>query len=224
MPWVPDVIRPLERFETLLAALYAAFAEKFAADAEAAKLFTQLSKDSKALAQQLGFVQRLAKSIERSLGDVPFDPSRIGVECTAVERITGLVAQVPLETAVGQSLQLECGGSKAISRTALPQAHPDLAQMIRGFGLRRDAEHAPLLTAFAAARSIPLPPALAAAAEAQRAAAKTAAEQAQAVAEAQKRLLAEKAAEEARMAEAIKAGKSIIDFRMEEQARQKKKD
>lgn len=224
MPWVPDVIRPLERFEGLLAALYSAFAEKFAADPDAAKLFTQLSKDSKSLAQQLGFVQKLAKSIERSLGDVPFDPSRIGVECTALERIAGLVPQIPLETAVGQSLQLECGSSKTISRNALPQAHPDLAQMIRGFGLRRDAEHPSQLIAFATARNIALPPALAAAAEAQRAASKSAAEQAQAMADAQKRLLAEKAAEAERMAEAIKAGKSMVDFRMEEQARQRKKD
>jgi len=224
MSWSHDVFRPLERFENLLASLYQAFAGRFESDPPASRLFAGLAKSSKTHQSQLEFVHRLAKSIENNLAEISFDFSRIAVESQAIERILGLMEHVSLEAAISQSIQFECSGAKQISRQVIGQAHPDLARMIRGFGLRRDAGNPALLMALAKERGFPIPPQVAAAAHAAIAAAGAAEEQVRGISEASKKLAEERAAEEARLEAAIKAGKTAIDFRLDETARNRRKE
>ena len=219
MKWSPDVFRPLEKFEATLFELYGAFKTKFDSDDGAAGLFAALSRASNARKSQLGFLHRLAKSIEKQLTDPTFDVSRMNREVEAAERILGMVEHVALESAVSTALQLECGSAKLISHRAVAEAHADLAQMIRGFGARKDAGNVGLLLDFAKQRAIPLAPPVAAAAEAAAAAGRAEIEAAaEETAIARKRHeddAARRAQEEKEMEEAIKAGKNAIDFRLQ---------
>ncbi len=202
-----------------MADLYGAFSERFENDAEAAALFAKLSRASKTLKSQLEFLHRLAKSLEKSLSPMELDVARIARENDAVERIRGLLEHVNLEAAIAQSIQLECGSSKLISRTALGEAHPDLAQMIRGFGVRKDSDNPSLLLDLATKRGLALPPTVVAAANATisslSASTQEAAARAAAAREAAEKEAAQRAAEEADLEAAIKAGKNAIDYRIQ---------
>jgi hypothetical protein len=218
MQWSFDVFRPLERFETLLADLYASFSERFGQDEEASRLFAGLSRISKTHKSQIEFLHKLAKSLDKVLPPPNLDVTRLTREIEAIERIRGMLEHVSLELAVLQALQLECGGAKKLSNEAIAPAHPDLAQMIRGFGPRRDAGNVGQLFAFAMKRGFSVPDPLAAAAHATMEASTASTTEAEALAAAAKKAgeeaAARRAAEEAEMEAAIKAGKNAIDYRL----------
>jgi len=219
MDWVGDVFRPLERFERLLARLYQDFSEQFQDD-DAARLFAQLQRASTTNRSQIELLLRLARSIERELAaEVEIDGGRLRREIQAVERIREMRLQIGLDAAIVQSLQLECGEARRVSRHVLGTSHPKITQMIRGFGPRRDATNIPSLVDFASVRGIAVPPSVTTLAERTRAEideltgrarADAAAAQALANADEQRR-----AQEEAELEAAVREGKSIIDYRLD---------
>jgi rubrerythrin len=140
-------------FEQTVADLYAALAERHAADHEAARVFHRLAMEEDAHVRLIEYLRRLARHNGDEFGEVQIDLAAVEEATRRVLSFHRSVGPHDLEEAVKFAISLEASAAEVHDRSALAQANPQISDLLANLG-RGDQDHADSLRRFAAARSI----------------------------------------------------------------------
>jgi hypothetical protein len=147
---ITKVLSPIATLETKLSGLYGWFGSIFHEDAEAAQLFNLASLEETVHANLVQYQRRLVSQSRSQFEDVPIDLKEINDMLCRIDAIRH--ADPPaLEKAVETALIFENTAAEQHYLTALHQANPEVAGLLRGLS-RYDCRHLQVFEEFSLKR------------------------------------------------------------------------
>jgi hypothetical protein len=141
------LLKTLEGFESAVAKYYRCLAEGYASDREAAFLFYKMHLEEKAHASLVRYEKRLIRNAPDLFGPATADLTELENVTAYVNALMGRATLQPLDEAVRSAAEIENSASEYHYRTAIVEAYPNVARLLRGLGTA-DREHVGALWEF----------------------------------------------------------------------------
>jgi hypothetical protein len=145
------LLKMLESFESAVAKHYRRLAEGYASDRDASFLFYKMYLEEKAHASLVRYERRLIRNAPDLFGPATADLTELENVTAYVNALMDRANLQPLDEAVRSAAEIENSASEYHYRTAIVEAYPAVARLLRGLGTA-DREHVGALWEFGVQR------------------------------------------------------------------------